>query len=110
MDQALRIFVEVAPPGLKVDEVECRINALPGVASVHDLRMWTGTPRLDTATRHVVLGDAAERHAVLDRVTPLLAEEYHLPHATMQCEPGTHEGNGTPSDLRRPPPKSKASR
>ena len=94
--QALRILMEVAPPGLDVGEVEARIRALPGVADVHDLHIWTVTSGLDTATGHVVLADDAELHAVLDRVTALLAEEYHVTHATIQCEPASHEEHVNP--------------
>ena len=96
MGQALRILMEVAPDGLDVDEVESRIRALPGVAEVHDLHIWTVTSGLDTATGHVVLDDDAELHAVLDRVTALLAEEYHVTHATIQCEPASHEEHANP--------------
>lgn len=94
--QALRILMEVAPPGLDVDEVEARIRALPGVADVHDLHIWTVTSGLDTATGHVVLTEDGDLHAVLDRVTALLAEEYHVTHATIQCEPASHEEHVNP--------------
>ena len=94
--QALRILMEVAPPGLDVDEVEARIRALPGVADVHDLHIWTVTSGLDTASGHVVLEEEAELHAVLDRVTALLAEDYHVTHATIQCEPASHEEHANP--------------
>ena len=96
MAQALRILMEVAPPGLDVDEVESRIKALPGVADVHDLHIWTVTSGLETATGHVVLDDGAELHAVLDSVTTLLAEEYHVTHATIQCEPASHDEHANP--------------
>ena len=96
MGQTLRILMEVAPPGLDVDEVESRMKALPGVADVHDLHIWTVTSGLDTATGHVVLTDDAHFHDVLDRVTALLAEEYHVTHATIQCEPASHEEHANP--------------
>lgn len=96
MAQALRILMEVAPPGVDVDEVESRIRALPGVADVHDLHIWTVTSGLDTASGHVVLAEDAELHAVLDRVTALLAEDYHVTHATIQCEPASHEEHLNP--------------
>lgn len=94
--QAVRILMEVAPPGLDVDQVRARILTLPGVAGVHDLHIWTVTSGIETATGHVVLADDAELHSVLDRVTALLAEEYHVTHATIQCEPGNHEEHANP--------------
>lgn len=94
--QAVRILMEVAPPGLDVDQVRARILTLPGVADVHDLHIWTVTSGIETATGHVVLADDANLHSVLDRVTALLAEEYHVTHATIQCEPGNHEEHANP--------------
>lgn len=94
--QAVRILMEVAPPGLDVDQVRARILTLPGVADVHDLHIWTVTSGMETATGHVVLADDAELHPVLDRVTALLAEEYHVTHATIQCEPGSHQEHANP--------------
>lgn len=94
--QAVRILMEVAPPGLDVDQVRARILTLPGVADVHDLHIWTVTSGIETATGHVVLADDAELHSVLDRVTALLAVEYHVTHATIQCEPGNHEEHANP--------------
>ena len=96
MGQALRILMEVAPPGVDVDEVENRIKALPGVADVHDLHIWTVTSGLDTATGHVVLDEDAELHAVLDRVTALLADDYNVTHATIQCEHSSREEHANP--------------
>lgn len=94
--QTLRILMEVASPDMNVDEVQARIKALPGVEDVHDLHIWTLTSGLETATGHVVLADGADLHAVLDRVTALLAEDYRVTHATIQCEPAGHEDHVNP--------------
>ena len=94
--QALRILMEVAPPGMDVKEVRAAILALPGVADVHDLHIWTVTSGLETATGHVVLAEGADLHEVLDRVSGLLAADYHVTHATIQCEPADHEDHVTP--------------
>lgn len=94
--QALRILMEIAPPGLDVEQVQTRIRALPGVADVHDLHIWTVTSGLETATGHVVLADGADLHDVLDRVLTLLRTDYNVTHATIQCEPYDHEDHDTP--------------
>ncbi len=96
MRQALRILMEVAPPGLDVADVRRRMLALPGVADVHDLHVWTVTSGIDTATGHVVVQDDADYHAVLDRVTALLEKEYAVTHATIQCEPAHHRERDCP--------------
>jgi len=94
--QALRILMEVAPPGMDVEEIRDRILALPGVVDVHDLHVWTLTSGMDSATGHVVVADDADYHQVLDRVVALLAEDYDVVHATIQCEPESHEEHPTP--------------
>ncbi|HSV39108.1 MAG TPA: cation diffusion facilitator family transporter [Nocardioidaceae bacterium] len=94
--QALRILMEVAPPGLDVEQVRRSILDLPGVADVHDLHVWTVTSGLDTATGHVVLDEGADFHTVLDCVTALLENEYAVTHATIQCEPAGHRERGCP--------------
>lgn len=89
--QALRILMEVAPPGLDVEQVRQRILAVPGVVSVHDLHIWTVTSGMESATGHVVIAEGADYHDVLDQVVTLLADEYHVTHTTIQCEPAHHE-------------------
>jgi cobalt-zinc-cadmium efflux system protein len=96
MGQAVRILMEAAPRGLDVDDVRKRIRGLDGVADVHDLHIWTVTSGLDTASGHVVVDSGADYHGVLDRVTSLLAEDYGVTHATIQCEPDDHTEHTNP--------------
>lgn len=94
--QALRILMQVAPPGMDVDEIRRRIVELPGVRDVHDLHVWTLTSGLECATGHVVVADGADYHDVLDRVLTLLADDYGITHVTVQCEPAHHQERDTP--------------
>lgn len=94
--QAVRILIQAAPPGLDVDQVRARIRELPGVADVHDLHIWTLTSGIENASGHVVVAEDADYHDVLDRVLTLLADDYSVAHATIQCEPARHEDRETP--------------
>lgn len=94
--QALRILMEAAPPGLDVEQVRQRMLALPGVVEVHDLHIWTVTSGMETATGHVVVAEDADYHDVLDKVAAMLAEDYQVTHATIQCEPAHHEEHAGP--------------
>jgi cobalt-zinc-cadmium efflux system protein len=89
--QALRILLEVAPPGTDVDLVRSRICAVPGVVGVHDLHVWTITSGMESATGHVVVEDGADYHAVLDAVVDLLGRDFGVSHTTIQCEPIGHD-------------------
>ena len=91
MRQALRILMEVAPPGCDVAAAEARLASLPGVTSVHDLHIWTVTDGIESATAHVVVAEGVDWHSVLDRAREVLAEEYGVTHATIQVEPHDHD-------------------
>lgn len=84
---ALRVLMESAPTRVDVPEVGRRIAAVPGVAGVHDLHIWTVTSGLDSASGHVVLAPDADRSDTLREITTLLADEYGITHTTIQCEP-----------------------
>ncbi|MBI4940999.1 MAG: cation transporter [Actinobacteria bacterium] len=90
MRQAVRILMEVAPPGCDVAAAEARLASLPGVASVHDLHIWTVTDGIESASAHVVVAKD-DWHDVLDRARTVLAEEYGVTHATIQVEPPDHQ-------------------
>ncbi|MES2094342.1 MAG: cation diffusion facilitator family transporter [Actinomycetota bacterium] len=94
--QALRILMEVAPPNLNIDAITTEIEALPGVAAVHDLHIWTITSGMESATGHVVVEPGADYQAVLTSVATLLRDEYHVSHATIQCEPANFDEIANP--------------
>lgn len=88
--QALRILMQSAPPGVDVAALEAELAALPGVAEVHDLHVWTLTSGIESASGHVVVVDGADYHGVLDSVADLLRTEHGVTHTTIQCEPAGH--------------------
>ena len=90
MRQALRIIMEVAPPGVDIDAATRDLAAIPGVLEVHDLHIWTLTSGMEAATVHVMIDDEADWHAVLDQSRQLLAERYGVTHPTIQLDPADH--------------------
>lgn len=96
MAQALRILMEVAPPGVDVDQARRDILAIPGVLDVHDLHIWTVTSGMESATGHVVIATPTDLHPVLDRTRDLLRDKYGVTHTTIQCEPEDHDDDATP--------------
>lgn len=84
---ALRILLEVAPPHVDVEAVERGLRAVPGVAGVHDVHVWTLTSGLEAATGHVELEADASSAAVLRTATDLLEDSFGIRHVTLQCEP-----------------------
>ena len=94
--QALRILMEVAPPGVDVDQAKVDIARVPGVLDVHDLHIWTVTSGMESASGHVVIADPSDLHPVLDAVCALLREKYGVTHLTIQCEPQDHREEDSP--------------
>lgn len=85
--QALRILLEVAPAGMDLAKIEAELAALPGVAAVHDLHIWTITSGMDSASGHIVVAEGADYEEVLRRVCAVLRDKHKIDHATIQCEP-----------------------
>lgn len=85
--QALRILMESAPKHIDLKEVHATLEALPGVAAIHDLHIWTITSGMESASGHVVIGEGYEYRPVLESVIKVLREDYKIAHTTIQCEP-----------------------
>jgi cobalt-zinc-cadmium efflux system protein len=85
---AVRILVQAAPEGLDIDDVRSSLRAIPGVTDVHDLHVWTLTSEMDVLTAHLAVAEPTRTQSVLRQARTLLAERYHLTHATLQVECG----------------------
>lgn len=94
--QALRILLEAAPKDIDVETVQAELLALPGVAEVHDLHVWTITSGMESASGHIVVEAGTDYPAVLNSVLAHLKEKYHIEHATFQCEPGQFNESKSP--------------
>jgi cobalt-zinc-cadmium efflux system protein len=84
---ALRILLEMAPPGVDVVVVDGELAAFPGVTDVHDLHVWTLTSGMNMASGHLTVATTADVGPVLQRARTLLAERFAVTHVTLQCEP-----------------------
>lgn len=89
------ILLEIAPPGLDLDDVRRHLLEMPGVVDVHDLHAWTITSGMPSLSAHVtVTQEALDEHGVggiLDRLCECTAEHFDLRHSTFQVEPVTHQ-------------------
>lgn len=84
---ALRILLEVAPPDVDVEAVSRALAAVPGVADVHDLHVWTLTSGLEAATGHLRMHPDASSAEVMREANELLERDFGIGHVTLQCEP-----------------------
>jgi cobalt-zinc-cadmium efflux system protein len=81
--------MEGTPPNLAPEEVGRALATVPGVASVHDLHIWSVAPEQTLLSAHLVVRDLRQWEAVLDAGHALLAERFGIQHATLQPEPET---------------------
>jgi cobalt-zinc-cadmium efflux system protein len=95
---ALRILVQAAPEHLDVPAVQARLSAVPGVADVHDLHVWTLTSGMEVASAHLTISAGAEVGAVLSAARSALTDDFHIGHATLQVEPGSAARDCRPED------------
>lgn len=93
---AVRILMESAPPGVNVAAAHADLARVAGVLAVHDLHIWTVTDGIESASAHLVVGDGADWHRVLDTSRSLLAECYGVTHTTLQLEPPDHGASTKP--------------
>ncbi len=77
---ALRVLLEIAPRDIDVGEIEARLTALPGIAGVHDIHVWTLTSGMPMATGHIAIDPCADSGEVLRRRDRAVARRVR-PHA-----------------------------
>jgi len=87
--EALHGLMEGAPFELDPEAVGQALAGVPGVASVHDLHVWSVKAGEPLLSAHLVVQDIARWETVLETSHTLLAERFAIYHATLQPEPMT---------------------
>lgn len=90
------ILLEGTPENIPVADVAAAILAIPGVAEVHDLHIWTLGSDLHALSCHVSIPDMhmEESQRILDAINATLAQRFHITHTTIQFErAGLPRGN-----------------
>ena len=85
---AVDILMEAAPGHLDVDEIRHALAALPEVASVHDLHVWTIGNGEISLSSHLVSPAGGDPNRLLREVRELLGESFSIRHSTVQIEIG----------------------
>ena len=87
--ESLHGLMEGTPFDLAPEEVGRALATVPGVASVHDLHIWSIASEQTLLSAHLVVRDLRQWETVLDACHALLAERFAIEHATLQPEPET---------------------
>lgn len=84
--EAINILMEGVPFDLSLELVGRSMAGTEGVASIHDLHVWTLASGKLALSAHVVLNDVAQWPLVLNRLRALLHERFAIDHVTLQPE------------------------
>jgi cobalt-zinc-cadmium efflux system protein len=83
--ESVDVLLEATPAHIDLREVHARIMSVGGVASVHDLHVWTVTSGVVAMSGHLVVADAAAHQAVLEEVQRRM-QALGIGHVTVQIE------------------------
>lgn len=86
--ESSHILLEGTPRGIHTADVAAAILAVPGVAEVHDIHVWTLGTDLHALSCHVRIPDMhmEESEAILAAINRALAARFHITHTTIQFE------------------------
>jgi cobalt-zinc-cadmium efflux system protein len=84
--ESIDLALDAVPRGVDRDALEESLGALPGVAAVHDLRIWGPSTSEASLTAHVTVAAEADRDQVLAAAEALLRERFQIAHTTLQLE------------------------
>ncbi|WP_420852753.1 cation diffusion facilitator family transporter [Sporolactobacillus pectinivorans] len=83
--ESVNILMESKPDNLNLDEIRLAVSGIDGVASLHDLHVWTITSGFLSLSCHLKVTEGADRDEVLRNVERILGN-YNLEHSTIQIE------------------------
>jgi cobalt-zinc-cadmium efflux system protein len=84
--ETVAVLMESAPSNIDVDAVRNMIVSLPGVASVHDLHVWSITSGMVALSAHVSTGEQQAGNALLALLRDRLRDDFGIDHVTIQLE------------------------
>jgi cobalt-zinc-cadmium efflux system protein len=83
---AVGVLLEGTPSDVNLATLRESIANVPGVASVHDLHVWSLTSGVNAMSVHAVLADHALHDEVLAGVQGRVTKDFKIAHATIQVE------------------------
>lgn len=80
------ILLQGVPSGFDLNAMRSAMTAVPGVADVHDLHLWSVAGDDASLTAHLVLQPGAQGEETRIAVAKLLEAQFKIHHATLQTE------------------------
>ncbi|QFR34669.1 cation diffusion facilitator family transporter [Ancylobacter sp. TS-1] len=85
---SLGLSFDGVPSAIDRTEVLAWLASRPGVASVHDLHIWSLSTTRAALTAHLIMPGGHPGDGFLDQVAGELAHEFSIAHVTLQIEVG----------------------
>lgn len=88
------ILLESAPKDISLSNLVRDMVSVKGIRDVHDLHVWTITNGMYALSCHALISDLppSESSSILQSLTTMLGNKYHIGHTTIQFECNDHEG------------------
>lgn len=84
-----RVLLQAAPRGLDLGDLEAAVRAdVPGIADVHDVKVWMLTPQDVQLTMHATAVPGADCNETLRATKALLKERFGITASIIQLEEG----------------------
>jgi cobalt-zinc-cadmium efflux system protein len=84
--ESVDILLEGTPRHLNVSDILKDLGTMSGVASVHDLHVWSIASHMTAMSCHLVLRAAEDAGPALAAASGLMREKYGIEHTTIQIE------------------------
>jgi cobalt-zinc-cadmium efflux system protein len=101
LHETVDILLEAAPRTIAVAQVAEDMSRIEGVLAVHDLHVWSIANGMHALSAHVLIENvpSSDSAVILQRLTRVLNESYHILHTTIQFECDAHPGACCSKDL-----------
>jgi cobalt-zinc-cadmium efflux system protein len=86
LKESVHILLQGAPRNVDMNALESSLKALPGVAAIHDLHVWSLTSGKDVLSIHVVMDAAGRTEQELLGDIETLVRGVGIHHSTVQIE------------------------
>jgi cobalt-zinc-cadmium efflux system protein len=86
--ETLNILLEGTPRGMSLEAVESAMRAIPGVADVHDLHVWSIGSENHALSAHVKIADipTSASDMILRAINDCMGHDFEIHHTTIQFE------------------------
>lgn len=86
LKQVIHILMEGTPANVDIGLLETKLLAIPEVAAVHDLHVWTVTSGFDAMSCHLVTLNMSASREIIREARRVMKNEFKVDHVTVQVE------------------------